>query len=148
MRSIVRSFRELFSRKNGEDLAGHTIENTLPVPGLPEQEQGVVASGPIVRGIEAALGGKQLRLAIVWEGEASVEGVRFSFVSRRAETLLGFPVERWLGEPDFWKHVLRPDDRDGAFGFYSKIIAIFRHGAATMWSRISPEVWRVGASMR
>jgi PAS domain S-box-containing protein len=170
--SVNRSFRELFGPRNGEDVAGRELEDILPLPGLREQAQGVLASGTIVRGIEAALGEKQLRLAIagirlaeeeeeeeerllvvvedvseerrlraearaheqrfrdlvqgldavVWEGEASGEGLRFTFVSRRAETLLGFPVERWLAEPDFWKDLLHPDDRDAAIGFYRRIV--------------------------
>src|SRR5207244_868718 len=34
------------------------------------------------------------------------------FVSPQIERLLGYPVERWLGEPDFFFEVLHPDDRD------------------------------------
>jgi len=35
---------------------------------------------------------------IVWEADSSF---RFLFVSRQAERLLGYPVERWLKEPGF-----------------------------------------------
>ncbi len=48
--------------------------------------------------------------AIVWEADART--LTFSFVSRRAETVLGYPVERWLREPDFWARRIHPDDRD------------------------------------
>jgi len=37
--------------------------------------------------------------AIVWE--ADPQTVQFSFVSQKAERLLGYPVRRWLDEPDF-----------------------------------------------
>jgi PAS domain S-box-containing protein len=47
--------------------------------------------------------------AIVWEGDPST--LQFTFVSARAESLLGYPVERWLTEPDFWATLLHPDDR-------------------------------------
>ena len=36
--------------------------------------------------------------SIVWEIDART--FQFSFVSKKAERLLGYPVERWLHEPD------------------------------------------------
>jgi PAS domain S-box-containing protein len=48
--------------------------------------------------------------AVVWEAQPSPW--RFTFVSRRAEALLGYPVERWLDEPDFWTGLMHPDDRE------------------------------------
>jgi PAS domain S-box-containing protein len=47
--------------------------------------------------------------AVVWESDA--EG-RFTFVSSRAEALLGHSVGRWLEGPDFWPRLLHPDDRE------------------------------------
>ena len=38
--------------------------------------------------------------AIVWEADAVT--FQFSFVSRHAEELLGYPVEQWFSEPNFW----------------------------------------------
>src|SRR5262245_22698858 len=49
---------------------------------------------------------------IVWEADA--ETFAFSFVSEQAERTLGYPTERWLREPAFWKDHLHPDDRDWA----------------------------------
>ena len=48
--------------------------------------------------------------AIVWEADAAT--LRFSFVSQRAERILGYPAEQWLQEPDFWVTHLHPDDRE------------------------------------
>ena len=48
--------------------------------------------------------------AIVWEADPGTW--EFSFVSRRAESILGYPVERWLSDPDFWINMIHPDDRD------------------------------------
>ncbi|MDQ3569806.1 MAG: SpoIIE family protein phosphatase [Actinomycetota bacterium] len=48
--------------------------------------------------------------AILWEADPST--LSFSFVSRRAEDLLGFPVQRWLEEEDFWARAIHPSDRD------------------------------------
>jgi PAS domain-containing protein len=59
--------------------------------------------------------------AIVWEADAHT--LAFSFVSRRAETVLGYPVERWLREPDFWAHRIHPDDRDRVMQTYRAAIA-------------------------
>jgi PAS domain S-box-containing protein len=49
---------------------------------------------------------------IVWEADAAT--FQFSFVSKQAERILGYPVERWLSEPGFWKNHLHPEDRDWA----------------------------------
>ncbi|GFO53734.1 hypothetical protein GMSM_07410 [Geomonas sp. Red276] len=59
--------------------------------------------------------------AIVWEAE--IDPFRFTFVSRRAEELLGYPVSRWLEEPDFWVNHLHPEDRE-------RVVAICRQSAA------------------
>jgi PAS domain S-box-containing protein len=52
---------------------------------------------------------------IVWEADA--ETFLFSFVSEQAERVLGYPTERWLNEPTFWKDHLHPEDRDRAIDF-------------------------------
>ena len=48
--------------------------------------------------------------AIIWSASAAT--YQFTYVSKGAETILGFPVQRWTDEPDFWKSRLHPDDRD------------------------------------
>jgi PAS domain S-box-containing protein len=52
---------------------------------------------------------------IVWEADART--FQFSFVSRQAERLLGYPLDRWLTEPDFWKKHVHPDDLGWAVEF-------------------------------
>lgn len=47
---------------------------------------------------------------MVWE--ADLTSPVFTFVSPRAEQLLGYPITRWLEEPDFWAQHIHPDDRD------------------------------------
>ncbi|HXV74811.1 MAG TPA: PAS domain-containing protein, partial [Candidatus Polarisedimenticolaceae bacterium] len=47
---------------------------------------------------------------IVWTGDPG--GLRFRYVSRRAERLLGYPVEQWIEEPQFWLNHMHPDDRE------------------------------------
>ncbi|HEX8392883.1 MAG TPA: PAS domain S-box protein [Longimicrobium sp.] len=50
--------------------------------------------------------------AIVWRGDPRT--LAFTFVSREAELLLGYPVERWTSEPGFWADHIHPDDREWA----------------------------------
>lgn len=51
---------------------------------------------------------------IVWEANPDFT---FTFVSKQAERILGYPVERWLNEPGFWVNILHPEDRDWALQF-------------------------------
>ena len=39
-------------------------------------------------------------------------GSSFVYVSPQIETLLGFPAERWVAEPELWAERLHPDDRE------------------------------------
>ena len=48
--------------------------------------------------------------AIVWRADPASS--RYSFVSRQAEHILGYPIERWSQESDFWLNHLHADDRD------------------------------------
>ena len=57
-----------------------------------------------MRSLVDAVGG------IIWEAEA--ETLRFLFVSRAAERLLGYPASAWLEEAEFWRCHLHPDDEE------------------------------------
>lgn len=52
---------------------------------------------------------------IVWEVE--LPSFRFSFVSEQAVRVLGYPLQTWLDEPNFWKDHIHPDDRDRALAY-------------------------------
>jgi PAS domain S-box-containing protein len=52
---------------------------------------------------------------VVWEADPRT--FRFTFVSERAERLLGYPVHQWLEEDNFWVNHLHPEDRDRAVNF-------------------------------
>jgi PAS domain S-box-containing protein len=47
--------------------------------------------------------------AIVWEADTA--SFRFTFVSQRAEAVLGYSVDHWLRSPEFWVERVHPDDR-------------------------------------
>ena len=58
--------------------------------------------------------------AVVWEADATW---RFSFVSDRAEAILGYPVALWLADPQLFERHIHPDDREGT-------LTLFREAAA------------------
>lgn len=47
---------------------------------------------------------------IVWE--ADLQTLRFTFVSKSAERILGYPLAEWTENPTFWLDHLHPQDRD------------------------------------
>lgn len=55
---------------------------------------------------------------IVWESDART--FQFSFVSKKAEKILGYPVEMWLKDPMFCKNHIHPDDQEGVISFCMK----------------------------
>lgn len=69
--------------------------------------------------VEARLAASERRMAsliqtvdgIVWEADA--ETFNFTFVSKRAEDLLGYSAEDWL-QPGFWVDHLHPEDKSWA----------------------------------
>jgi PAS domain S-box-containing protein len=58
---------------------------------------------------------------IVWEADA--ETFALWFVSDQAERILGYPVEQWLRERDFWKEHIHPEDRQHAIQYRQDAIA-------------------------
>ncbi len=57
---------------------------------------------------------------ILWEFDPQLN--RFTFVSRQAERLLGYPVSEWVGAT-FWPSHLHPDDRAWVVAFCEKATA-------------------------
>lgn len=53
--------------------------------------------------------------AVFWRADPATSD--FTFVSREAENLLGYPVGRWLSETGFWADRLHPEDRDWVVAF-------------------------------
>jgi len=60
--------------------------------------------------------------AVVWQ--ADPDTLRFTFVSREAEHLLGHPLSGWTDHDGFWAAHVHPDDRDAA-------MAVFREAGAS-----------------
>jgi PAS domain S-box-containing protein len=55
---------------------------------------------------------------IVWE--CDIKTLKFTFVSKKVEQILGFTSEEWLSDPNFWKDHIYPDDRDWALDYCTK----------------------------
>jgi len=53
--------------------------------------------------------------SIVWELDLAT--MRFTFVSRQAERILGYPIAQWLTDPKFWFTHMHPQDREWAPAF-------------------------------
>jgi PAS domain S-box-containing protein len=88
--------------------------------------------------------------AIAWSADAQT--FRFNYVNPAAETLLGYPVSRWLNEPHFWAEHLHPDDRHVPMLCHNETVAgrnhelVYRIIAAdgrTVWLRDYVNVHKV-----
>ncbi len=53
---------------------------------------------------------QDIKGAIIWEAAAA--GLQFTFVGNSAVDILGYPVEEWLTDPNFWMRHLHPGDRE------------------------------------
>lgn len=53
---------------------------------------------------------------VVWEawGQPDAATQQIDFVSDYVETMLGYSVDDWLSTPNFWLHIVHPDDRERA----------------------------------
>ncbi|MGC1393097.1 MAG: PAS domain-containing protein, partial [Coleofasciculaceae cyanobacterium] len=67
---------------------------------------------------------KELAQTIVWEASATT--AEYTFVSQNAEKVLGYPVEKWLTEPDFWVNLIHPEDRQWTVALSHKAIKYSR----------------------
>jgi PAS domain S-box-containing protein len=88
--------------------------------------------------------------AIAWS--ASADTFRFTYINPAAETLLGYPVSRWLDEPAFWSEHLHPEDLHVPMLCHNETLAgrnhelVYRMIAAdgrTVWLRDYVNVHRV-----
>ena len=90
--------------------------------------------GILLEDAQAFVGGRGIRVeaerqlaqtcefvgAILWRAEP--ETLRFTYVSRHAHAILGYWLERWTGETNFWNKHLFPDDRERVAAICEKIV--------------------------
>ena len=58
--------------------------------------------------------------AILWR--ADPETLQFTYVSPQAQAILGYWLERWTGEINFWKKHISPEDRERVASVCEKIV--------------------------
>lgn len=89
---------------NGDDTPCSVLSVTRDVTDQREAEAARHEADQHLANIINSVGG------IVWESD---EKTRLAtFVSEKAEQILGYPTSRWLSEPRFWEDHLHPDDRE------------------------------------
>jgi PAS domain S-box-containing protein len=140
---LVDAFNEMLSRIQKRD-AALLNSNTSLEKRVEERTRALRESEEDVRSLICDIDG------IVWEADAATW--IFTFVSDRAEVILGYPVEKWLSDPDFWATHIHPDDRDATVRACRSATAdgvdhelIYRAIAAdgsTVWLRDSVRVVR------
>jgi len=127
---LVKGLRSSFSaekrylRKDGAAIwVNRTVTVGYEAPGAAPYLINTIEDITERKRAELALQQSQARFAdlmnsvdgIVWEGDART--LQFTFVSRQAEKLLGYPVSRWIEEPTFWADHIHPEDREWALDF-------------------------------
>jgi PAS domain S-box-containing protein len=67
---------------------------------------------------------------VVWEawGQPDASQQRINFVSEFVEDMLGYTVEEWLEQPNFWLQIVHPEDRERAAREASEIFMGQRPG--------------------
>jgi len=84
--------------------------------------------------------------AIVWEMDFSTW--QFSYVSQRAEDILGYPVDEWLQTPGFLLDHLHPDDREAMVACSQEIVAGTAHSfEVRVFAADGRIVWMLGSVM-
>ncbi len=100
---------------------------------------------------------------ILWESEPG--SLRYRYVSPAAERVLGYPLERWTGEADFWLAHLHAEDREwapayceqataerGEYQFHYRMIAadgriVWLRDTVTVIAREGVPTRRIGVSV-
>jgi PAS domain S-box-containing protein len=52
---------------------------------------------------------------IVWEADAKT--FQFTYISKKAEDILGYPAEEWINDHQFWADHIHPDDKSWAIDY-------------------------------
>lgn len=92
-----------------EDNLGRVIVATEDISVIKESEKAVALSQQKIESLINTVDG------IVWEADAST--FMFTFVSKRAEEILGYPVHCWINSPTFWVEHIYAEDREWAVNF-------------------------------
>ena len=83
-----------------------------PPPAIPKKSNGLspLANDPGAQRLTDLL--QTLTHAILWEADAAT--LQFTYVNERAVLVLGYPIQQWYAETDFWENHIHPQDRERA----------------------------------
>ena len=88
---------------------------------------------------------------VVWEawGQPDAASQRIDFVSSHVEKMLGYSVDEWLSQPNFWLTVVHPDDKERAAREAAAIFASRKGGTSRFrWMhKDGREIWVEGHSI-
>lgn len=101
-------FQDAKSSGRGIELTPVFATGNLP-PATLSRRESALADTPVSAQYRRRNWVNELSHTIIWETDATTE--QFTFVSHSAEQVLGYPVEQWLENPDFWVNLIHPEDR-------------------------------------
>ncbi|HEY9829817.1 MAG TPA: PAS domain-containing protein [Stenomitos sp.] len=101
-------FQDAKSSGRGIELTPVFATGNLP-PATLSRRESALADTPVSAQYRHGNWVNELSHTIIWETDAITE--QFTFVSHSAEQVLGYPVEQWLENPDFWVNLIHPEDR-------------------------------------
>ncbi len=102
--TVMRGYEENLER---------VIISTEDITARKESERIISASRQKIENIVNTIDG------IVWECDAETEHLHF--ISNKTKEILGYTVEEWRSDEDFWSKHIHPDDKEPAIRTFKKI---------------------------
>ncbi|MCU7852329.1 MAG: PAS domain S-box protein [Candidatus Thiodiazotropha sp. (ex Monitilora ramsayi)] len=113
------TFESLHRRKDGSMINVLVSAKTVELKGQ-EVLIGTVTDITRQKRLESLVRSQEAQYRTLVESTSAIlfsadpESFKFTFVSKEAESILGYPLSDWLDDPDFWVSHIHPDDRDWA----------------------------------
>ncbi len=118
------NYREVLIRwavmRGYEENLDRVIISTEDITSRKESERIISASRKRVENILNSIDG------IVWECDAETQ--RLHFISAKTQAILGYTVEEWKNDNDFWLKHIHPDDQNNAEETFNRIAAEQQEG--------------------
>ena len=131
-----------YVRRDGTEVWGHTtivkqldeierpVHTTVMIQDITERKRAERALDQAQRDYAALINSID---GVVWEADPRT--LQFTFVSDQAESMLGFPREKWLSQPRFWRNRIHPDDLDRVIEVFTS--AVFVRGSFELEYRMT-----------
>lgn len=96
--------------KGHEKIMDRIIVSTEDITFRKKNEKIIIDSQQKIESLINAIDG------IVWE--CSIDNQLFTYVSKKAEKIIGYTAEEWLLTPNFWQNHIHPDDREETVDYF------------------------------